>query len=419
MKLQGTGSTGNSAKTFAPFMPDRDAQWLCCQLGAREHYAVPRALQLGGLLREFMTDVWIRPKSLSQYWGNKLAGRFHPGLAGAQVTAPNAAALTFELKSQAMGLAGWELIDRRNEWFQRHVVAQLTRRHERDDQPLTVFAYSYAADRIFKFARERGWRKILGQIDPGPAEERIVARLNETLNGNGWKPAPPQYWAKWRTECDLADQIVVNSAWSREALLDEGVPAERIHVTPLAFETSAAAQSFQRNYPPAFSSERPLRVLFLGQINLRKGVRQLLDAARLLRGEPIEFWFVGPRQLNIDADLKANSRIKWFGVVPRASVDRYYREADVFILPTLSDGFGLTQLEAQSWKLPVIASRFCGEVVNDGINGVLLEEVSGDAIASLLLELLRAPERLIAMSQRSCVSDRFSLKTLSTTLSAL
>ena len=39
----------------------------------------------------------------------------------------------------------------------------------------TVFAYSYAAEGIFKFARERGWRTVLGQIDPGPAEERIVA----------------------------------------------------------------------------------------------------------------------------------------------------------------------------------------------------------------------------------------------------
>ena len=57
-------------------------------------------------------------------------------------------------------------------------------------------------------------------------------------------------------------------------------------------------------------------------------------------------------------------------------MSKFYKEADVFILPTLSDGFGLTQLEAQSWKLPVIASRHCGEVVRDGENGVVLEEVS-------------------------------------------
>ncbi len=58
-------------------------------------------------------------------------------------------------------------------------------------------------------------------------------------------------------------------------------------------------ESFQRHYPRAFSAERPLRVLFLGQVNLRKGVAQLLEAVRLLSGEHVEFWFVGPMQIRV------------------------------------------------------------------------------------------------------------------------
>jgi glycosyltransferase involved in cell wall biosynthesis len=100
-------------------------------------------------------------------------------------------------------------------------------------------------------------------------------------------------------------------------------------------------------------------------------------------------------------------------------VSSYYRDADVFIFPTLSDGFGLTQLEAQSWKLPVIASRYCGGVVRDEFNGVILEEVSGRAIADTLLRLLRAPELLSAMSVRSAVDERFSLKMLAEALKRL
>ena len=65
------------------------------------------------------------------------------------------------------------------------------------------------------------------------------------------------------------------------------------------------------------------------------------------------------------------SGVHWHG--PRGeTAARFYREADVFLFPTLSDGFGLTQLEAQAWRLPVIASRFCGDVVQDGVNGLLL-----------------------------------------------
>jgi glycosyltransferase involved in cell wall biosynthesis len=372
-------------------------KWICCQLGAREHYAVPRALQLGGLLGEFITDVWIK----------RFTGRFHPALENAQVSAANLAALSFELKAYVTGGNGWKLIHRRNQWFQQQAVHRLHK--QPTNGPRTVFAYSYAAERIFTLARERGWKTVLGQIDPGPAEVGIVAGLH---NGAP-EPAPAEYWHQWRNECELADQIVVNSSWSRDALLGEGVPAEKIRVLPVAFETAGEAKSFQREYPNGFTSARPLRVLFLGQINLRKGVGQLFDAIKLLAGEPVEFWFVGPAQVNLPP------RVKWFGVVPRVEVDKYYKDADVFILPTLSDGFGLTQLEAQSWKLPVIASRHCGEVVCDGVNGVLLEEVSGQAIANVLLELLRSPELLSSMSAQSGVSDRFSLKTLACSLKNL
>jgi glycosyltransferase involved in cell wall biosynthesis len=394
--------------------------WFSCQLGAREHYAVPRALQLGGLLREFSTDLWIRPNVLTRRWRNKLSGRFHPELAHARVNAANAAALSFQIESQIRGLGGWQLTVRRNDWFQRNVLARLSRRErELDRRPATVFAYSYAAEQIFSYARERGWRTVLGQIDPGPAEESIVSRLRATGSGNAWQPAPAEYWRKWRNECELADQIVVNSAWSRKELVREGIPETKIRVIPLAFEPRKQAEGFERAYPAVFTAVRPLKVLFLGQVNLRKGAEALLEAARLLAEETIEFWFVGPRQIQLAPDLNSKDNVKFFGAVPRMEVDRFYRDADVFILPTLSDGFGLTQLEAQSWKLPVIASRFCGEVVEHGRNGLILAQVSGEEIAKVLSELLGASHRLAAMSRQSYVQKNFSLQSLASSLSQL
>jgi glycosyltransferase involved in cell wall biosynthesis len=199
--------------------------------------------------------------------------------------------------------------------------------------------------------------------------------------------------------------------------LNAGIPSEKIRVIPLAFEPSPEAASFVRKYPQKFTSERPLRVLFLGQINYRKGAIQLFDAVKQMAGEPVEFWFVGPLQVDIPHELK--DRIKWFGTAPRSDVSRYYRDADIFILPTFSDGFGLTQLEAQSWKLPVIASRYCGDVVKDSFNGLLLENVSGTAISNVLHRLLRSPESLDAMSKNSRVEDRFSLPALAASLSSL
>jgi glycosyltransferase involved in cell wall biosynthesis len=76
-------------------------------------------------------------------------------------------------------------------------------------------------------------------------------------------------------------------------------------------------------------------------------------------------------------------------------------------------------LEAQAWKLPVIASRYCGEVVRDGINGVVLEQISGQAIANVMLQFLKFPERLSAMSTSSGVDECFSLTRLASSLKEL
>ena len=191
--------------------------------------------------------------------------------------------------------------------------------------------------------------------------------------------------------------------------MDEGFPAEKIKVVPLAYDEPKAIKAFRREYPAVFTSSRPLRVLFLGQINLRKGIGPLLDAIRLLRGEPIEVSLVGPIQISIPSDLRDDPQVRWVGSVPHEHTARFYRDADVFLFPTFSDGFGLTQLEAQAWKLPIVATKFCGNVVKDGRNGWLLPEVSPYAIAATMRRCRAEPERLQEFSARSDLTERFGL----------
>lgn len=330
------------------------------------------------------------------------------------VRSANASLLVFELASRAQKLQGWNLTRGRNSWFQNHAVSQLARSKADHTK---VFAYSYAAREALKLAHERSWTTVLGQIDPGPVEERIVERLYEDAGQHEvWEPAPKQYWDDWHLECELADHIVVNSEWSRNALVEEGIPGEKITVIPLAFESNPEAISYQRSYPNAFTTQRPMRVLFLGQINLRKGVHTLFEAIQLLRGTPIEFAFVGPVQMRVPKAIQAELSIKWIGPVARRETDQHYRDADIFIFPTFSDGFGLTQLEAQSWKLPIVTTNRCGEVVEDGVNGVKLRNISGETIATTLLNLSRDPQRLQAMSAACTLNEQFKLDSLANAL---
>jgi glycosyltransferase involved in cell wall biosynthesis len=390
--------------------PATASPWICCQIGGREHYAVARALHRHGALGQLITDAWVRPGNPLGLLSASLKARFHAELGKADVYGPAIRCLTFELRARRAAQAGWPLVMARNRWFQQVALSRLSRMAAGERTPV-LMSYSYAAAELFAFARRRGWRTVLGQIDPGPVEEEIVAglRVSAPRTAGVWTRAPAAYWSEWRRECALADRIVVNSSWSRDALLQEGIPAGKIRIVPLAYERPPENMAFRRRYPVAFSSTRPLRVLFLGQINLRKGVAPLFDAIRLLRGEPIEFTLVGPVQIPIPEDLRSHRQVHWHGTAPRPATAQFYQDADVFLFPTFSDGFGLTQLEAQAWKLPIIATRFCGEVVEHGRNGWILPEITPQSIAKTLRECLRNPGWLQAASDLGGVDERFGL----------
>jgi len=338
----------------------------------------------------------------------------------------NSSLIVFEMLARTRRLGGWTKIIACNGWFQRKVVSFLRSQVSTIDYQPTLLSYSYTALEPFRYAKAHGWKTLLVQIDPGPEEEAIVAeeaaRVRELAAG--WQPAPTEYWALWREECKLADRIVVNSEWSREALVRRGIPRDKISVIPVAYEArEVRGQTSEirraRSYPARFTQERPLRILFLGLINLRKGVARLLEAARILRDEPVEFWMVGPVETAHASPIGNAGRVKWFGPVTRNQATEFYRNADVFILPTLSDGFAITQLEAQAHGLPVIVSKFCGKVVENGLDGMVLEEPTGACIAAAVRDCIADSDRLQKLAAASRLRDEFTIEALAKRLQKL
>ncbi len=399
--------------------------WICCQLGAREHYAIPRALYQVDHLTLLLTDAWVSPQSALNHLPGKISaslkGRFHEDLANAPVRAFNSSLLQFELTQKLKKTPAWNRVLARNNWFQQQALRYLRAIAPQLSRSTVLFSYSYTALNLFRFAKQQGWQTVLGQIDPGPLEEKIVAEEQAKHPGlePAWNPVPPVYWKTWQEECALADQIMVNSHWSERLLEQWGIESAKIRIVPLVYKPPQDAVSFVRTYPQAFTAERPLRVLFLGIVTLRKGVAAILDAIQDLQGKPIEFWIVGSQQITIPPQFRDHPQIRWIGQVPRSETPRYYQGADVFLFPTLSDGFGLTQLEAQAWKLPIVASQCCGEVVRDGVNGWVLEEVTGAAIANILLSAIDYPTQLKRLSDQAILTSSFNLSFLSGQLQKL
>ena len=268
------------------------------------------------------------------------------------------------------------------------------------------FGYSYASLEVLEAEKKRGVLTVLDQIDPGAVEFRLVA---EEVTRHPEVTGPPPaflaaYYDRNRREWELADVIVVNSEWTREAIITEGADAKKIEVLPLAFEANAEklkAETLKSETAKQRNTETPLRVLFLGQVNVRKGIHYLMEGARMLEHEKVHFDVVGPIGILPGVVASAPRNMTFHGPVRRDQAAEWYRQSDVFILPTLSDGFALTQLEAMSLGLPVIVTPNCGQVVEDGKTGFVVPPRDAKALAETILRFVREPGRALEMGTHS------------------
>jgi hypothetical protein len=104
--------------------------WYVAQIGAREHYAIPRALWQRGELAGLMTDFWVQPGGFvgKLPGGVRLRDRYHVDLTAADVRAANLRFLGFEAWQRARRRGAWPVIVDRNRLFQRTVIDALTAR---------------------------------------------------------------------------------------------------------------------------------------------------------------------------------------------------------------------------------------------------------------------------------------------------
>jgi glycosyltransferase involved in cell wall biosynthesis len=397
-------------------------QWIVSQIGAREHYAVPRALHAAGSLERLYTDAWWRLPAFETQWPPFLAhaaSRRHPMLPGDRVTAFTLATLRQRARKSFLGRTAtvegrYRYYVEEGRWFAHAVTARLSKLAI-EPSSVAFFGYSSASLESLAYLRNRGHLAVVDQIDPARVEEAIVKEESERWPG--WQSLPGEvpefYYERLAEEWSTADVVVVNSEWSRKALVSQGVPAEKLVVIPLAFE---GAEERGRGVDPAGR----LVVLWVGSLILRKGIQYLMAAARLLRDVDVEFVLAGPIGISSQFVRGAPANMKFLGRVPRGRVWALYESAHVFALPTLSDGFALTQLEAMAHGLPVIATPNCGDVVTDGHDGLVVPPRDPERLAAAIERLSRERALLAEMSNHALeTAKRFTLRGIAERLTTL
>ena len=404
-------------------------KWFCSQIGAREHYAVPRMLHRDGRLATLYTDFWAGPfvRGMARVTTAKslrsLAARFHSDLADASVVSWKFRSLAWE--SGARRQERNRLYDGFAEIGQAFAICvrEALKRRKDFDSDSILYSYDTGALETMEWCRERGARGakcILNQMDPNRVEVELVRQ--EEMRWPGWTlqtiEVPEGYFNRREKEWALADCVVVNSDFCRQALLKQGVLPEKLKVIPLCFEKNSKGATPNKEIQR--EAKAKLRVLFLGQAILRKGIQYLIEAAKLLSPERVQFDVVGPIGISEAAVASAPKNIVFHGRVTRDQAASWYRQSDVFILPTLSDGFAITQLEAMSYGLPVVTTPCCGEVVSNGVDGFIVPSRDATALAKSLQQYLEEPKLLEQQSRAALVKiEQFSMERLAENLRSL
>jgi glycosyltransferase involved in cell wall biosynthesis len=183
-------------------------------------------------------------------------------------------------------------------------------------------------------------------------------------------------------EYELADLLLVLSEKAEETFRFAGFPKRKL------FRMSRGV-NIDRFHP----GKRPeiFRALFVGALIKRKGVHLLLEAWKALNLRRAELWLAGYPHAEIDSYLKdLPGSVKILGFNER--VEELYRQSSVFVFPSECEGSAKSTYEAAASGLAQITTRESGDVVVDGLNGIIIPPKSCEAICEALLTLYKNPD---------------------------
>jgi glycosyltransferase involved in cell wall biosynthesis len=208
--------------------------------------------------------------------------------------------------------------------------------------------------------------------------------------------------AREEREYSKADRIVVLSTFARNSFIRQGIPKERLSLLSLGVNTAmfrASEEVLQARTRRILSSTR-LRVLWVGTMSFRKGLLDFIEIVRLLGPDRCAFRFVG--DVSKDVNAVAKELENSVEIVPRQrqwDLPQQYAWADVFIFPTIEDGFAVVLAQAHANGLPILTTGNCAgpDMIQEGHTGWILPIRDPRAFVDRLIWCDEHREALAAM----------------------
>jgi len=360
-----------------------------CHPQVQHSHQVAWALADAGMLDSFYTSCFFEPsrrRFLPKRLQREFGKRYHPNIPLSQVVTLPYLDVAWKLAGKFVGSALRERLFYYNVWWFDALMA----RRVAASQSRIVVGYENSCCQIFRKAKKAGKLCVLDAASVHYQAQKEVytppysAVFLENIN------------ARKEAEIELADHVLTLSSYAKETYVQAGVPESKITVISLGVDNT--------RFP---AQRKPLgnefTYLFVGNVKLSKGVDLLLEAFSRLNVPGKQLTIIGAmgdaepwlRQEHTDVHVK--------GHLPHEKLWEEYTAADVFILPSRLDGFGMVVTEAMSTGTPVIVSTRVGakDLVEEGLNGWIFESDNSVALAAVMQEAYDKRHNLAIMGERA------------------
>lgn len=207
---------------------------------------------------------------------------------------------------------------------------------------------------------------------------------------------------------NLAHSIFTISQHAKNEIVSLGVFTNRINVITPGIDTTEFI-----HFPKEKSDK--INLLFVGHLRPRKGLDYLIHACSQLRNQNYVINIIARKESllyfeklqNLVKKFKLNGHIVFHDGLPldadgRKRLSYFYSQADIFVFPSLWEGFGIVLLEAMYYRLPIVASNISAipELVRDGENGLLVPPADSEALATAVSRLIENPSLRKELGER-------------------
>ena len=378
--------------------------------GARDGYQVARALHEANMLEALVTDMyWPTDQAWAQVVERvlpvnaikRLRLRSMAGLPSRSVTQCSMSGLW----SIALGRPKMPFAWRRDStrWCDRELGRAAGELASRTGSAL--LSYSYYAHSAFSHYTGHAPR-ILFQLHPHPGRVREILNRERELHpecatslDREWEIALPESdFQQLVGEATMPDYWLVASQFSKLTLVQSGVPADKITVIPYGTDLDSTKPR-ERSIP----ASGPLKLLFVGTICQRKGLAYLLEAMQKLRPEEATLTICGRavddmkwiRNSGVPVRIRAN--------ISAAALLEEYAASDVFVFPSLAEGFGHVLLEAMASGLPIVSTNRTAapDLTTEGVEGFIAEAGDPASLVAAIRHFVSDPSKVRTMGKAS------------------